>query len=261
MDIRDLYQAALEQTPQMIRILNQNGEIIFENRPFEASSKVFVSSDLSGQVVSVDGHFFILMKQMIQCHGEDFLLEIYTNASPLQCQVAELTEKLLIDHRTGISSAMAIKEQMDEMVEKKREFVVIMCDVDDFKNINDTYGHVVGDKVLLFVAQTLKKAFRENDPIGRYGGDEFILAIPTDTNFQLLDVANRINRICQDLQKPSLIDHKRIDVHISFGLAQYDFALDTFQNKDRADKALYYQKRKRKGGYTIYPGDIPVTKQ
>jgi diguanylate cyclase (GGDEF)-like protein len=119
---------------------------------------------------------------------------------------------------------------------------IIMFDIDYFKEINDTYGHLAGDNVLCRVVQIVKDTIREIDLIGRYGGDEFIIILPNTKLKRAKDIAKRILTRIED-EKYDNIDMK---ITLSIGLSEYvnGETLDKFIEK--VDKALYEAKESGK---------------
>ena len=125
--------------------------------------------------------------------------------------------------------------------------VLVMCDLDNFKEINDQHGHKIGDEVLKDVSTELKLMIRSNDIICRYGGDEFTIL------FKDCTVENIINRL-EDLGNKikEFEANKGINLTLSFGLAerQDDKTLDEIINN--ADKALYESKNTGKNKITVF---------
>lgn len=120
---------------------------------------------------------------------------------------------------------------------------VLLIDIDDFKQINDTHGHAIGDRVLSQVATVCRQSLRDSDTIARYGGEEFAVLIPsTDLDSAADIVADRILHEVRDLRVPAP-DDSQLTVTISIGAAEYhdaDTSIDDLL--DRADQALYRAK-------------------
>ena len=113
--------------------------------------------------------------------------------------------------------------------------------IDDFKHVNDTYGHETGDKVLTEVATALTNVFRKEDVIGRYGGDEFVVFMP--------DICDQsvIKKRADSVQK-SLNDFKEIQIGTSIGIALYPENGTEYESLfNKADEAMYYSKTHGKG--------------
>jgi diguanylate cyclase len=150
-----------------------------------------------------------------------------------------------LDPLTGTPSRIGmltkLREQHALVVRKVHACTIAMVDLDHFKTVNDTYGHVVGDKVLVGVAQYIMAHLRPYDKVFRYGGEEFLLCLP-DTDLQAgHDI---IDRLREELGSQTFeADDKGIfHVTVSFGLTLLDPDLAVEQSIDRADKALYVAK-------------------
>lgn len=123
--------------------------------------------------------------------------------------------------------------------------VLIVCDVDNFKGINDTHGHLVGDQVLHQMGVLLNQIFRSNDIVGRLGGDEFAVLIK-----DISDI-NVVKSRCSELIDRSHTVSEQCDVTLSVGAVMFD-KTNTFNNLFKvADDALYQVKKRGKNGYEI----------
>jgi diguanylate cyclase (GGDEF)-like protein len=118
----------------------------------------------------------------------------------------------------------------------------MMCDIDHFKNVNDTYGHLVGDKVLIQIAKLAKNAIREGDIFIRYGGEEFLAILPGASQSDTRNVAEKFRRIIEEMT----IQHidQNIKVTISIGISSFPEAIIASATDliDLADKSLYRAK-------------------
>jgi diguanylate cyclase (GGDEF)-like protein len=107
-----------------------------------------------------------------------------------------LREQATHDSLTGLWNRGSILEIMNNEIARctreRRDLGVIMCDLDHFKRINDTYGHLAGDLVLHYAAQRLAGAVRSYDYVGRYGGEEFLIVLPDCAPAQTLEIAERL---------------------------------------------------------------------
>ena len=118
---------------------------------------------------------------------------------------------------------------------------ISMLDIDHFKNINDTYGHPVGDEVLQRLAGELRQRIRQPDTIGRYGGEEFLVILPHSTLQAAIEQAERLCRHVRSLLIKS--NEAGISLTISIGIAQYKIHNEDWQTfLSRADAALYRAK-------------------
>lgn len=138
----------------------------------------------------------------------------------------------------------------------KEPFLLYMIDIDDFKKINDTYGHLVGDKAIIHMVKAVDSVLREDvDFIARYGGDEFCVLVGNCEYKEGQIFAERILKILQG--KPLAVDEKEIVLSISIGIAQFDLhGSDRNTLYKNADSALYYSKKNGKNRYTVYNESI-----
>ncbi|BHH85950.1 EAL domain-containing protein [Desulforhopalus sp. 52FAK] len=113
----------------------------------------------------------------------------------------------------------------------------IMCDIDHFKAVNDNFGHAIGDKVIIMVADLLKKFFQEEDLVGRYGGEEFCIAMPNIDLKQAAGIANRVRQAIKDDISAG------VQISMSFGVAAlHSTSHEPDELTNQADKALYVAK-------------------
>lgn len=118
---------------------------------------------------------------------------------------------------------------------------ISILDIDHFKKVNDTYGHVAGDQVLRSVAARLRAHIRHPDTIGRYGGEEFLIVLP---NSELQAAAEQASRLCQQIRDLQIdLNDQVVSVTISVGVAQFQIESETWEQLlHRADEALYRAK-------------------
>ena len=129
-------------------------------------------------------------------------------------------------------------------------FTISMLDADHFKQINDTYGHPVGDDVLRRLASEMRDHIRYPDTIGRYGGDEFLIVLPHSTSKAAAQQAERLCRHVRSLLMKS--GDQEIGVTISIGIAQYKIHQEDWQTLlARADAALYQAKNKGRNQWVV----------
>ncbi len=154
------------------------------------------------------------------------------------------------DSLTGLQNRRMIFERIQHEIERvrryKAELALIFCDLDYFKDINDTYGHKAGDEVLMTIADILRRSVRTSDVIGRYGGDEFLIVLPQTSLKGAQELAERIRVAVQDTRF-EMTDGKSVGTTMSIGVAFYDGTetdVDTLIS--RIDTALYVSKRSGK---------------
>jgi len=151
------------------------------------------------------------------------------------------------DKLTGVANRTLFYELAEKFLDNsKREnnlLGLMFIDVDKFKGINDTYGHEVGDKVLIKVASILKEATRKNDIVARYGGDEFLILLP---NIKNTDNYNSVvSRIVNNKNKIIDCNGKEINISLSIGISFYPNSGDSIDKLIvEADKAMYIAKNR-----------------
>jgi diguanylate cyclase (GGDEF)-like protein len=203
--------------------------------------------------------------------------EILAEHAAIAIENALLHRKSTQDRVTDVYNHSAFEQFLDEEVEHARtansSCGLLMIDVDDFKLINDTYGHEVGNDVLRNVAYTLSSTVRGADIVGRpqerpnvpvvarYGGDEFEIILPGATREGALSTAKRLATLFKGQKFES--GGKRLKLSVSIGVAVYPMdAPDTSELILRADEALYQAKRTGKGKAVAWKAAAaPVTKR
>jgi diguanylate cyclase (GGDEF)-like protein len=127
---------------------------------------------------------------------------------------------------------------------------MLMLDIDWFKKINDQYGHAVGDEVLIAIANTFRSQLREDDIVGRVGGEEFAIILPTSTAENALDMAERLRRVIQETPIQTAAGAIHISVSIGVTLFRKEDTSVEFIAK-RADDALYVSKNEGRNRVTF----------
>ncbi|WP_457564709.1 GGDEF domain-containing protein [Caminibacter sp.] len=172
----------------------------------------------------------------------------------LENELQKAYEELHMDPLTKVYNRKALEKDLKEILEKGKEkdldLVLAIVDIDDFKSINDKFGHLVGDFVLIKLTQIMKNLLRKSDKIYRFGGDEFIIVFNRST---LLNAQKSIERIVSKISKTALkYKDNLIKITISVGIAQHQKGdtLDSLIKK--ADEALYEVKKNNKNGYNTF---------
>jgi diguanylate cyclase (GGDEF)-like protein len=164
----------------------------------------------------------------------------FTDVTKLKLAQSELTRLASLDGLTGVPNHRAFKERLAQLTaeaERGRKFTLVLCDLDHFKTLNDTFGHPVGDDVLVGVAQALRSQARATDLVARYGGEEFAV-LYTDVGETL--ACTLVERLMRALDRVS----SPLPVTASFGICEYSplFKGDAHAMLAVADQALYRAK-------------------
>ncbi len=190
--------------------------------------------------------------------GEIFAaIEVFTDTRFKEDNYQEnrkLKEMLTIDTLTKIHNRRYLDFYLANMVKEYQEFSVpfgvLFFDIDHFKYVNDTYGHNVGDQVLQVLANTLKSNIRNNDIVGRWGGEEFIAVVRVESNSDLELIAEKLRRLVHESTfLTESKDHIQVTISIGGTLFQKQ---DTIQSIiERADELMYQSKENGRDQTTI----------
>jgi len=157
----------------------------------------------------------------------------------------EMERRAKTDLLTGLANRRAVEEALAREIDRSRRYgdplSVLLMDVDGLKRINDAHGHEAGDAVLRKIASLLADAVRSVDVPGRWGGDEFLVALPDTSASQARRLAKRLLRRVHD--DPARIGDTPLESGLSVGLAEYDRKESVADLLRRADQALYEAKR------------------
>ena len=155
-----------------------------------------------------------------------------------------LAEMSSMDGLTQISNHRTVVEFLNAKINEshydEKALSIAMFDIDNFKKVNDTKGHVFGDKILVDVARIIRDSIRDTDLVGRYGGEEFLVVFPNTDTFIAKEIAERIRN---NIYLNEFEEHQKITV--SGGVAQYEQGADV-DFIDRADQKLYLAKQRGK---------------
>jgi len=151
-------------------------------------------------------------------------------------------ERLSVDAVTGIAGRGVLDRELDNSFARSkrsyRPMAVLMVDADNFKSVNDDFGHDVGDRVLRYVAETLKSGTRRVDSIGRYGGEEFVVVIENTTPAGVAAMAENMRLLVESSNLPG---YPLVTVSIGWSIQEHFDTCATDILK-RADAAMYAAK-------------------
>lgn len=163
-------------------------------------------------------------------------------------RMIQLQTEVRIDGLTGLFNRKMFDSTISDRIKKKTPFSLVLLDIDHFKKINDTYGHVMGDEVLKLVAQTMLEQTREEDLCFRYGGEEFAILIHDENQKLASHIAERLRRAVAALENPT-----HVQITISLGVANFPLhGSKPVQLVTCADLALYHSKEQGRNQTTMY---------
>ncbi|PYF08448.1 sensor domain-containing diguanylate cyclase [Ureibacillus chungkukjangi] len=169
----------------------------------------------------------------------------------MRIQLLKLNQEIQLDGLTGVANRKAFDIVINEWMEQKQPFSLVMLDIDNFKQINDTYGHLVGDDVLKFLTSILISFSREGDLCFRYGGEEFGILLKGKEAEKARSMAEHFRLKIASTESPT-----GKPITVSLGLTAHQPNDDTPKAIiERADKALYQSKQAGKNRVTVYRED------
>ncbi|SHE54076.1 diguanylate cyclase (GGDEF) domain-containing protein [Marinitoga hydrogenitolerans DSM 16785] len=224
-----------------------SANIIVSKKKIDNVYTILVTKKLDEKILEVDD--FILAP----VNPEELNYRVKIGLEKVK-RIKELERLSLIDYLTGVYNRRAITDLLKKEIERsKREnkkFVVSMLDFDNFKNVNDKYGHDAGDEVLRDTINLIRKKVRFYDLIGRLGGEEFLIILSNITKENALKVSERIRKAIED--NTVCINGYKIKITVSQGLALFDGNKNIDQLIKEADLALYEAKEKGKNKVVFF---------
>ena len=166
----------------------------------------------------------------------------------LRANLSSAEEEVLRDGLTNVGNRRAFDKVLAAEVGKAHKeqlpLSLVMCDIDHFKKVNDTFGHAVGDEVLKMFARTLSDTVRDGDVVARYGGEEFAIVLPSTTQRSAATLAERVRAQFEQKRLTIRSTNQNLgQVTASFGVAELDDGETPEQLTARADQKLYDAKK------------------
>ena len=230
---------------RIIFILVISGISIFFIALFLLRKKILIPveylMDLINKLRNNDNNY----KKIIYCNDEIGMLteQLFNMKEQIDYNFEKLKELSTTDPLTGIKNRRSFFESSEKFFKLARRkglaLSIIMLDIDFFKKVNDTYGHIVGDEILKFISKIIEKELRDSDIFARYGGEEFIILLP-DTDIEgAFKTANKLRKIVEDTPYEGDVE---VSITISLGVAQLENEKIFNDLIKKADKALYKAK-------------------
>ncbi|RYG98952.1 MAG: EAL domain-containing protein [Alphaproteobacteria bacterium] len=236
----------------MLDVLHRQSNWSADHRQkVEAALKHWVTmgDDQTHEFIACDGRVIEVNSRNIENRGGFVItFDDVTKDRELKQRMHDL---IYLDTLTGLANRRALYQRMEEDFHPKQRFKLILIDLDRFKAVNDTYGHSVGDKVLLQVGGRLRQVLGDDGLVARLGGDEMAVLAYGDLD-QAMAVATQI---LAALHESFAIDGHLISIGCSLGMCCTDDAADVGELLQRSDVALYQAKRQGRGQIACYkPG-------
>ena len=179
-------------------------------------------------------------------NGEDGC-PIFTEISKLRATIEKLSTLVQTDQLTGLFNKRYLFSQLETEIERasrtQHPLSLIMLDVDHFKEVNDIHGHMVGDEVLIHIAQVIGTSIRKIDLACRFGGEEFAVILPSTPLLVAVKVAERVREYIESVKVD--VKHHTLNLTASLGVSVFNpnQPISIEQLLNRADKQLYAAKQ------------------
>ena len=209
---------------------------------------------------SINGLLFLKKKEIEfgteYTKDEKHYLDIIAGFASVAIENAKLYEMATLDRKTKLFNHGYFQNKLIQEIERaekyKTDLTLMIMDLDHFKNVNDTYGHMKGDEVLIKVAETIKTNVREFDIPARFGGEEFTVILPETSPMDGINVAERLRRSVKNLKFNS--EKSYFQITVSIGVSHYIHSINMTEDIliEQADKALYYAKEHGRDQVAFY---------
>lgn len=226
----------LDSLNTILILRDLSGKIIKTSK--KLSNNFFRMQQLEKDIF-VDGTTYLKKSiRLITCDDRRYFQEEYIDVTRYFLENKKLSSKLKKDPLTKIANLNAVREKIENIILSGNDCIIAMCDVNDFKLINDNYGHACGDKALTELSKLFKSYISsEYDLVARIGGDEFIFIIMNKTKETALEelssLKDKVNDLGCVLELP---------LSVSIGVSSFHSGNDWKQQQREADEALYHVK-------------------
>jgi len=257
-------QVVMSGTPLIVSDIDTDHRITQERRPrYKTKSFISIPLKLDGRTIGVLNVADKMSGEIFSKEDLQLLVSIgaYASVAIERSRFYQKTEELkkisITDSLTGLLNRRYFQERMSEEIERSRRhhlpLSLIMIDVDDFKRVNDSLGHLIGDEVLKATARCLRNSIRTIDVAARYGGEEFTVILPQTSKADAQTIAERVCAEVYRLDLPFIKSDQKLALSVSLGLATYPEDAETLEDLIRnADIALYAAKSQGKNRVVVY---------
>jgi len=217
------------------------------NEKFEKLTKINQKTLKEKSAKQIDIESFTSKFNEIQTQMTTEITKANKIISQLSKEIKTLESTSNLDPLTKIFNRRALDTYLSNVCSNKRthyQIHLLMIDIDDFKLINDKYGHIAGDKILILLSNIIRKTLRDGDKIFRYGGEEFVIVLNRIDNKECFNIANRLLALVRG--NKMIYKGNTLRITISIGATRFNPGDTPELLIDRADKALYKAKNNGK---------------
>ena len=193
------------------------------------------------------GDYMSSLRRKIRANKEQLLHQkdqLLVTHRELKSVLRQMSEKAVKDELTSLYNRHQFSETLHAQISVANKLDnplgILLMDVDNFKSVNDTHGHLAGDKILCAFNQVQENCLRKSDFIARYGGEEFVVLLPDTAYLTLIDIAERIRRFIESLEFEDIAPG--FNITVSIGGTHYHDRESVEDMMERVDKALYQAK-------------------
>jgi len=217
----------------------------------------------NGILARRDGVELGIEKTVTSIHDHDGVatgsVVAFHDVSAARARSLEMSHLAQHDSLTGLPNRVLFNDRLTQAISlamrQDRQLAVMFVDLDQFKKINDSLGHGVGDKLLQSVAERLVNSVRRTDTVSRRGGDEFVVLLSQVEHEE--DAAVSARKILRELAAPHIIDNKSLDISVSIGVSTYPSDGPDVENlMNKADTAMYEAKKQGRNNYQFFRRDM-----
>ncbi len=227
-----IYQLKMSNTPSMIPL----GAAIFIFTQAYALSARFSSAFKQAEQLSTENDLIMSELKLVNSNLESLVQE---RTKELQAALNEMEVLSKTDYLTRLPNRRLTLEWINDLIEQQKDFYIGIADLDHFKAINDRYGHVKGDDILVRISSILQNSVTNCGFVGRWGGEEFVIVLELDKLEAIQEKAEEIRQ--------AVADYRHEDIHeaitLTMGLCKYNSGMDINVIIAKADKALYEGKQ------------------
>lgn len=250
-----------EKISQKVSKMNSNKDVSFSRNKKIAYFPLISENSVIGYIVARSTEDEISSQEI-------YYLQQLANQTAITITRAKVYAEILkyatLDALTGFYNRHQLDERVKQEVSHSRRkgnpLCAIMVDIDFFKQVNDTYGHAAGDRVIKAISKIMRSQLREYDIAARYGGEEFVILLPNTNKKEAKLVAERLRKAVYskviDIEKVNIKNSiKTINVSVSIGISEYDTSMKAEELVRNADRALYEAKDTGRNRIVFFKND------
>jgi diguanylate cyclase (GGDEF)-like protein/PAS domain S-box-containing protein len=254
------HEAVGRPATEICRILDATSrEPMLSFMAMAASDKILPAPPSNGILISRDAKEIPVDDTSSAIHGRDGKISgavtVFRDVSLARSAARQMAHSAAHDFLTDLPNRALVNDRITQAIVTARRrgsyLAVLFIDLDSFKSINDTLGHMIGDKLLQSVALRLRACVRESDTVSRQGGDEFVVLLSEIE--QPEDAAMTARRMLKAMAEPHTLDHQDLHVTLSIGVSVYPGdGLNAEALIKNADTAMYQAKENGRAGYQFF---------